>query len=434
MSLVLLTGIVLIVLLFIGTPVPVALGFSGLLGLLGLNGQGAFIIASKVMFDTVNDFIFIAIPLFILMGTILGKGRMGEKLYRLFDVFLRQIPGGIGIATILTCAVLSAMIGTSVAIAAMVGSFAIANLVKYGYSFPLALGICVAGGALGILIPPSVPMIVYSAFTEESTGRLFLAGVIPGCLAVVLFSVYIMWAYGRLPNKQKVEAASWRERWNAFKEGIWALLIPVGVIVPLYTGLATVTEIAAIGVLWSFLIGIFIYKTIKLSDIIPILREALNGSVMVLFIICGAILLGNAVIQLGLAQSISNFFINKGFSPLVFVIITMIIIIIMGCFLEGASIMMILIPIILPALIGYEINLIWYAVIMVINIEVGLLSPPVGLNIYAVDSVAKGLGFNSTLGIVIKGTWPFLLLYLLTMVLVGIFPSLALWLPTHMMK
>jgi len=179
---------------------------------------------------------------------------------------------------------------------------------------------------------------------------------------------------------------------------------------------------------------IFIYKTIKLSDIIPILREALNGSVMVLFIICGAILLGNAVIQLGLAQSISNFFINKGFSPLVFVIITMIIIIIMGCFLEGASIMMILIPIILPALIGYEINLIWYAVIMVINIEVGLLSPPVGLNIYAVDSVAKGLGFNSTLGIVIKGTWPFLLLYLLTMVLVGIFPSLALWLPTHMMK
>jgi len=434
MSLVVLTGIVLLVLLFIGTPVPVALGFSGLLGLLGLNGQGAFIVASKVMFDTVNDFIFVAIPLFILMGTILGKGRLGEKLYRLFDVFLRQIPGGVGIATILTCAVLSAMIGTSVAIAAMVGSFAIANLVRYGYDFPLSLGICVAGGALGILIPPSVPMIVYSAFTEESTGRLFLAGVVPGFLAVILFSAYIMWAYSRQPNKQKVEAASWRERWDAFKEGIWAILIPVGVIVPLYTGLATVTEIAAIGVLWSFLIGIFIYKTIKLSDIIPILREALNGSVMVLFIICGAILMGNAIIQLGLSQSISNFFISNGFSPMIFIILTMIMILIMGCFLEGASIMMIMIPIILPGLIGYEINLIWYAVLMVINIEVGLLTPPVGLNIYAVDSVAKALGFNSTLGTVIKGTWPFLAIYVLTLILVAIFPSLALWLPTHMMK
>ena len=186
-SLILLAVILLIVLLLIGTPVPVALGFAGLIGLCALSGEGAIVVAAKVMFDTVNDFIFLAIPLFILMGTILGRGKIGEKLYYLFDVFLRQIPGGVGIATILTCAVLAAMIGTSVAIAAMAGSFALSNLMKYGYSFHLSLGITVAGGALGILIPPSLPMILYGAFTQESTGRLFIAGVIPGILAVILF-------------------------------------------------------------------------------------------------------------------------------------------------------------------------------------------------------------------------------------------------------
>ncbi len=433
-SLILLTVILLIVLLFIGTPVPVALGFAGLIGLYALSGEGALVVAAKVMFDTVNDFIFLAIPLFILMGTILGKGKIGEKLYYLFDVFLRQIPGGVGIATILTCAVLAAMIGTSVAIAAMVGSFAISNLMKYGYSFHLSLGITVAGGALGILIPPSVPMIMYGAFTQESTGRLFMAGVVPGILAVILFSIYVAWEYVRSPNKQKVVAATWSERWVAFKEGIWALIIPIGVIVPLYTGLATVTEIAALGVLWSFLIGIFIYRTIKIKDIIPILREAINNSVMVMFIICGAILFGNAVTQFGLGSAVNSFFVSNGFSPGVFMVITMVIMFIMGMFLEGASIMMIMIPILLPTLIGYKMDLIWYAVLMVINIEVGLLSPPVGLNLYAVDSVAKGLGFPSTLGAVIRGSWPFMVLYVLVLIIVGFVPSLALWLPSHLMK
>ena len=147
--------VLMVILLFIGTPVPVALGLAGMLGLYALTGEGALLVSAKVMFDTLNDFILLAVPLFILMGTILGKGGVGEKLYHLFDAFLRQIPGGVGIATILTCAVLAAMCGTSVAIAAMVGAFAITNLTKYGYSFSLALGIVAGGGALGILIPPA---------------------------------------------------------------------------------------------------------------------------------------------------------------------------------------------------------------------------------------------------------------------------------------
>ncbi len=426
------TVVLLVILLLIGTPVPVALGCAGMVGLYALTGDSALSVAPKVMFDALNDFIILAVPLFILMGTILGKGGVGEKLYHLFDAFLRQIPGGVGIATILTAAVLSAMCGTSVAIAAMVGAFAIPNLMKYGYSFPLALGICVAGGALGILIPPSVPMILYSSFAQESAGRLFMAGIVPGILAVIAFSIYVSWSYSRRPNKEEVEPATWSERWVAFKEGIWALLIPVGIMVPLYIGIATPTEVAAVGVLWSFIVGIFIYRTISWKDIIPIIREALTGTVMVTFIICGAMLLGSAVTQLGLGKAISDFFVS-GFAPWVFIVITMIIMIILGCFLEGASIMMIMIPILLPTLLGYKMDLIWYAVLMVINIEIAMLTPPVGLNLYAIDGVAKGLGFPSTLATVIRGSWPFMVLYVLVMILVAFFPNLALWIPSQMM-
>ncbi len=431
---VIIAAIILVVLLFIGTPVPVALGIGGIMGLYALSGNAAFLVATKVTFDTMNDFILLAVPLFILMGTVLSKGGVGEKLYNFFDVFFRAIPGGVGIATVLTCAVLAAMCGTSVAIAAMVGSFAIGNLMKCGYKFSLAMGICVGGGALGILIPPSCPMILFGSFASESTGQLFMAGVIPGIIAVVIFCIYVAVSFYRQPDRKKVVSATWAEKWQAVKEGIWAAIIPVGIIVPLYTGLATPTEIAGLGVLWSFIVGIFIYRTIRLQDIIPILREALSGTVMITFIICGAMLFGNAVTQLGLAQNISDFFVSSGFPAWGFILVSMLIILIMGAFLEGVSIMLIMIPILLPALSSYHINLIWYAVLMVINIEVALLTPPVGLNIYAVDGVAKGLGFPSTLATVIKGSWPFMVMYLLVLIMVAFFPQLALWMPSHMMK
>lgn len=317
------------------------------------------------------------------------------------------------------------------AIAAMVGSFAIGNLLKYGYNFPLALGICVAGGALGILIPPSVPMIVISALAQESGGKLFMAGMIPGLIAVVVFCIYVAWSYNRQPNRQKVPAATWEEKKKAFKEGIWALLIPVAIMVPLYVGIATPTEIAAIGVVWAFFVSLFIYRSIGIKDILPLLKEALNGTVMVTFIICGAMLFGNAVTQLGLGRQISEFFITSGFSPEIFLLITIVIILMMGCFLEGASIILIIVPVLLPSVISYDLSMIWFAVLLVINTEIGLLTPPLGLNLYAVDGVAKGLGFKSNLSLVIQGSWPFMLLYLLVMIAVAFIPELATWLPAQ---
>lgn len=421
----------MVILLFIGTPVAVSLCVGGAVGLYLSFGSSGLTTAALVLGSTLENFIILAIPLFIVMGVILAESGVGEKLYIFFDAYLRHIPGGIGIATILTCAVLAAMCGTSVAIAAMVGAFAFNNLKKFGYSLPLSMGIIAAGGALGILIPPSVPMIVYSAFSNEPTGKLFISGIIPGIMAIVLFSIYVAVSYSRDKDKITVAKASRAERIKATKDGIWALLVPLGIIIPLYTGLATPTETAALGIFWALFVGIVIYKAITIKDILPILENGISSSVMVLFIICGAMIFGNAATQIGLSDMV-KLAAASSLSSISFIALTVIIVLIMGMFLEGASIMIIVLPVFLPTLLDYNINLIWYAVILVIGIEIALLTPPVGLNLYAVDGIAKSLGFSSNMGIAIKGAAPFMLLYLGVLILLLLFPQMATWLPAIM--
>lgn len=428
------SSILMVVMLFMGVPIAICLGFGGMIGLYLFFGAPSLTISVQVMASTLQSFILLAIPLFITMGIILAKSGVGERIYKFFDTYLRHIPGGVGIATICTCAVLAAMCGTSVAIAAMVGAFALSNLQKYGYSLPLSMGIIAGGGALGILIPPSVPMILYSSFSEESTGKLFISGIIPGLLAALLFCVYVSVVYRTYSRSKKEilpEKSSWEERIKVTKEAIWSLLIPVAIIIPLYAGLATPTEIAALGILWALIVGIFIYKDICIKDIFPIFEEGVLSSLMVLFIMCGAMVFGAAVTQIGLSEVIKEMTMGS-LSPIGFIIVTLLIIMVLGCFLEGAAIMLIILPIFLPTLIGFEINLIWYAVLLVIGIEIGLLTPPVGLNLYAIDGVAKNLGYKSNMTIAIKGIFPFVILYLVAEIFVLIFPQLTLWLPSMM--
>jgi len=425
------TLILMIGLLIVGVPIAISLTSSGLVGLYLAYGDGALTAVTQTMFNTVNSFLLLAVPLFILMGVILGRSEIGSKIYNIFDTFLRHIPGGIGIATILTCAVLAAMIGTSVAVAAMVGSFALTNLVKYGYKLSLSIGIIAAGGALGILIPPSVPMILYSAISMESAGKLFISGIIPGVLTIILFSSYIVIVSIRDQGSKKAPKASWEDRLKSLKEGFWALIIPFAIMFPLYLGIATPTEVAVIGVTWSLIVGLFIYKTIKFKDLFSIFKEGMDSSVMVLFVICGAMIFGNTVNQLGLPELILST-TSSITHPVWFVCVTVLVMLVLGMFIEGASIMLIALPLFLPALIALQVPLIWYAVIMVMAIEIGLLTPPVGLNIYAVDGVAKGLKLDSSLSDAIKGTFPFMIMYLIALLIVLFVPKLALWLPSVM--
>ncbi|BBO81012.1 hypothetical protein DSCO28_15780 [Desulfosarcina ovata subsp. sediminis] len=421
----------MLLLLFSGTPIAISLVTGGLTGLYLTFGESGLIAVAQTMTATMDSFLLLAVPLFILMGVILGKSEIGARIFKVFDVFLRHMPGGVAVATVITCAILSSMIGTSVAVAAMVASFALKNLSRYGYRTSVSLGILAAGGALGILIPPSVPMIVYAAISMESAGELFVSGILPGILLIVMFSIYLVVISATDQSTVKAAKASWHERWHALKEGIWALVIPFAVIIPLYLGMATPTEVAVIGVVWSLFVGCFVYRSIGLKDLLPIFSEGLNTSVMVLFVICGAMVFGNAVTQLGLPELIMDS--TTGFSgAFYFIGATILIMLILGMFVEGASILLICLPLFLPTLIRLNVSLVWYAIIMVMSIEIALLTPPVGLNIYAVDGVAKAMGIDSTLNTAIRGTLPFMAIYLFMLVLVLLFPQLVLWLPSLM--
>jgi len=424
--------IALVVLLLLGAPVGIAMGAAGTLGLFLVSGTKGLGIAVQTATGAVNNYIILAVPLFVTMGVFLGRGGLGRRIFDIFNAFLRQIPGGVGVATVLSCAVLSAMIGTSVAVAAMVGSFALPNLRRLGYSLPLSMGIIAGGGALGILIPPSIPLILYGVIAQESVGRLFLSGFIPGILAAGLFAIYVMFCVFR--KKVLVDApASWSERWKALKEGYWGLLVPIFVMVTLYTGLATPVEVAALGCILTLLVSWFVYRTINGRNFMLVLREAVSSSVMILFIIVGALVLAKFVTIIGLDRAVGNLFVTGGIPSWGFVLITMLIILAMGCFMEGASIMLIMLPILIVSIHAYGINPYVYAILLVINIECAMLTPPIGLNLFAVDGIAKSLNLPSTLGIAVRGSFPFLLLYLLVMLLVAVFPQLALWLPAHMM-
>ena len=425
--------VVLLILLFAGAPVPIALGGAGTLGMVLLAGDSGWILTIQTVYKGLNDFLILAAPLFILMGVILSKGGIGGRLYNLFDAFLRHIPGGVGIATILTCMVLAAMIGTSVAVAAMVGAFAIREMNRLGYSLELSMGSVVAGGALGMLIPPSLPMILFGVISFESIGKLFMAGVIPGIVAGALFCVWMVIGFKREKGTKVAPKASWGERWKALKEGYWGLLIPIIIMVMLYTGIATPTEIAAVGCVLAFVVSFFIHRTVSWKEFFPIMREGLSASVMVLFIICGALVLASFITQAGVSHAVADMFVGSGIPVLGFIGITMVIILAMGCFMEGAGLMLIMLPILFPALASYGYSPFVYAVLLVINIECAMLTPPVGLNLYAVDGITKMQGLPSTLGIAIRGSLPFMILYLVTMGLVIAFPSLATWLPGIMM-
>ena len=425
---------VMVVLLFSGITTGMALALGGVLGLILLLGpQGAAITVPQVLFDALNDFVLIAIPLFVMMGVILAKGGVGGRLYDLFDAFLRHIPGGLGMATILTCMVLAAMCGTSSAIAAMVGAFALTNMRRLGYSLSLSIGAVVGGGALGILIPPSVAMIMFGAITGESVGKLFMAGMFPGLIAVAFFCIYMFFAFRKEQAKglsTVAPPATRNEKWQALKRGYWGILIPAIIIGLLYGGVATPTEIAAIGCVLSFVVSTFIYRTVPIRQSLRVLRDGLNGAVMIMFIICGAILFANAVTQLGLPSMIASVYV--GHSLPFFIGTTMLMLLAAGCFLEGASMMLIFLPILFPTVLEYGYSLIVYAVLMTINMECAFLTPPVGLNLYAVDGIAKAQGLPSTISIAIKGSWPYVLMYLAVLLLVLAFPQIALFLPTHM--
>jgi C4-dicarboxylate transporter DctM subunit len=412
--------IILLLILLLLSGLPVAFSLASLaVALLIVNGNPLTVVP-HMMYSALDSFYLSALPLFILMALILNKGRVGEILFDGINGFVGHIPGGLAIATVICCAIFAAIAGTSTAVAVTIGIIAIPAMRQHGYKKSFATGLMAAGGTLGQLIPPSVPMILFAAVTEESIGSLFVAGIIPGIVLAACFILYIFIVADR-GLSSSVKKTSWHDRWKKSKKALYvALLVPI-VMGGIYTGIFTPSEAAAVGVVYSFILCLFIYKTLSIRDVPPVLTEAVYTSTMLLLIVSAATLFGNAITMLQIPQGLVDFVVSQDLSKWTFLIFLNLLYLLLGCFLEAAAMILITVPIFLPILKELNIDLIWFAVILVMNIEIAMVTPPVGLNLF----VLKGIVPDATMDEIFVGSMPFLFLIVFVLILVMVFPSLA---------
>ncbi|WP_193063866.1 TRAP transporter large permease [Oceanobacillus oncorhynchi] len=404
--------------LLIGLPVAFSLGMLAVLGMFLFNG-GSFAFAQIpiIAYSALDDFTLTALPMYILMSQILVVSGVGRDLYEIASRWFRHFPGGLGIATVFCCAIFSAISGSSVATAVTVGAVALPEMVRRGYKKKYVLGLLAAGGTLGILIPPSVPMILYGSLTGESVGKLFIAGVVPGIILTLSFMIFSSIQMRHI----KEEPATWAERWEASKKAIWGLLLPIVIIGGIYSGIFTPTEAAAVGVVLAFLIAIVVYRNLTFANLKVMILSTVKTSAMILFIIIGAKLLGFILTILQIPQQITAAATATDLSPWVIFILINIVLLVLGMFLETVSILVITVPILYPIITALGFDPIWFAIIMVINMELALITPPVGLNLF----VLKGLDKNNTIAEIVKGVIPYALIMVLFIILLCIFPQIA---------
>ena len=417
----------MLLLLFAGLPVAFGLAATGTAGFYALlNGTDSFAQIPLIAYKSLDDFVLSAIPLYILVSHILLTGRVGSDLFEVANKWVRHLPGGMGVATIMACAVFAAISGSSVATAVTIGTVAIPEMLARNYPRPLVLGLVAGGGTLGILIPPSIPMILYGAITGESVGALFIAGVLPGILLTGLFILYVVVFAAR--NLPRQEPAPWSERLDGLKKSSWGLFLPVLIIGGIYSGSFTPTEAAAVGVVYSLFITFFVYRTLSWRDLSGILQDTVRTNAMILAIIIGAMLFGFVLTILRLpqelTQAVTGFALNRW---VVFLAINLLLLF-LGCILETVSIILITVPILYPLITGLGFDPVWFAVILVINMELALITPPVGMNLFVIQGICP----DTRMSEILKGVLPFGLLMVLTIAIVAWVPKLATWLPTFL--
>lgn len=413
--------------LLVGVPVFAGLGMVGAIGLYIMMGAKAGLgqiatIAQK----GVESYTLLAIPLFVLAGNLLVESGIGAELYDFCAKWAGHLPGGIAIATIIACAIFAAISGSSVATAAIIGSVALPELKKYKYDTNMSLGLLAAGGTLGILIPPSSSMIVYSTITEESTGKLFMGGIIPGIIMAIIFSAYAVVSCKVTGKYERMPKASWGDRGRNLVTSIWGLLTPVIILVSIYTGFCTPTEAAAVAVIYALTVSLMRGK-ISLKDIPRIVKMGNGSAGMIMMIVAGALIFGNLITITQAAQNIINYVAEHNIAPGLVLLVMCVLFVILGMFLEVISIMYITMPIVFPLMTGLGYNGIWFGVFVTLLMEMALITPPVGLNTFVIQGVSK-----EPMAKVVKGVLPFMLLLALGLVLLYLFPWLALWLPSKM--
>lgn len=430
-------GAIALVILLSGMPIAFALGVTSLVLMVLFMDPFQLSMVAENVFDGVNDFGLLSIPLFIFMGMIVAVTRAGSDLYECFHKWLHRVPGGLGVSNIASCAVFAALTGSSPACAAAIGTMGIPEMRKRGYKDGLATGIIAAGGTLGILIPPSVTMIVYGIATETSIGKLFMAGIIPGLMVTGLFAAWVFLVQrkerrraGSAAALAAAEAESYTlgEKVRSSLKTIPFLVVVVLVLASLYTGWATPSEAAGVGAFLILVTVAIVYQTYRPRQIRDILLRTTRESTMIMMIIATSFLFGAVLTSLYVAQTLAQGIVALELNRWVVLALINVLLLVLGCFLPPVAIILILSPILHPIITGLGFDPIWFGVVMTLNLEAGLVTPPVGLNLYIVQGVAPDI----PIGTVLKGVVPFILLLLLGIVILCVFPGLATWLPAHM--
>ena len=421
MKLVVILGI-MFALLLASLPVAFSLGSLGLGMLLG--GGFSPLMAPQAILSTLDGFILLAVPLFLLMSNILLYGGCGRDLYAAVQAWVGHWPGGLAIATIISCGIFAAISGVSVATAATIGVVAIPEMIERGYNKKFVYGLLAAGGTLGILIPPSLPMIVYGFITEESVISLFLAGIGPGLFLIALFIVYsIIYAHlfgGYTPS----EKAPWDVRIKTSIKVAPTIALASLILGGIYTGIFTPTEAAAVGFSLAIILTVVLMRSLSFKDFKRAVFEAMITTAAILIIIAGAKIFGKAITLYRIPQDISYLIQTYVDSKMLFVIVVCVVLVAMGLVFETLSMVLIMVPVLLPAAMGMGIDPIWFGIFMVVMVECALITPPVGLNLYVIQSVS-----GAPLGDVAKGVLPFLFLMIFTVAVMYVWSDLVLYIP-----
>lgn len=419
--------VLLLLLMLTGMPISIALGLTVLTFLFTMTSVPIESVALK-LFTGIEKFEIMAIPFFILAGNFLTHGGVAKRMINFATSMVGHFHGGLALAGVFACALFAAVSGSSPATVVAIGSIILPAMVKQGYPKRFGAGVITTSGALGILIPPSIVMVMYSVTTNTSVGQLFMAGVVPGIM-LAFFLGLTTWFLARKHNYPRMPKASWAERFVAFRRSAWGLLLIVIVMGGIYTGAFTPTEAAAMAAVYAFVIAVFVYKDLKLKQVGKVLLDSAAMSAMLLYIITNAVLFSFLMTSENIPQSMAEWITGQGLGVVGFLLVVNILLLLAGNVMEPSSIVLIMAPILFPVAMKLGIDPVHFGILIVVNMEVGMCHPPVGLNLYVASGITK-MGISE----LTVAVWPWLLTMLAFLVLVTYVPQISLWLPNLIYK
>jgi tripartite ATP-independent transporter DctM subunit len=413
-----------------GAPIFVCLGLSSVVGMFMIRGvQGLYQLPAAIM-GQIESFLLVALPLYLLMGEALSKSGAGADVYEALEKWLNRLPGGLAIASIYACALFGAMCGVSVAGVAAIGVVAVPEMIKRGYDKPLAAGAVTAAGALAVLIPPSISFIIYGAISGVSVGKLFIGGIMPGIILATAMAIYVLLRV--LANPALAPSAkrtmTWKEIFAPLPK-LWPVVfLIVAVLGTIYTGVATPTEAGGIGAAGALIVAAM-YRKLNGRSFLEILKGTTRVTATIMIIMAAAFAFSQFLNLVRVPETLSEWVISLQMPPIAIVILIMLFFIVLGCFIDGVSLIIVTTPVVLPTIKALGFDPLWYGVILVLNLEMAVITPPVGLNLYTMQSIMKDL---LSMKEIIKGSLPYVVVEFVVLMLFVLVPDIATWLPGRM--